>query len=59
MKAKELKDLSKDELKQKLAELHKTQMELDFKRNISVEKPHLFKQTKRNIARILTVLNGK
>jgi len=59
MKARELKTLSKEELKEKLSGLYKLQMELDFKRNANAEKPHMFQQTRREIARILTILNAK
>jgi ribosomal protein L29 len=31
-------------------------MELEFKKSTGVEKPHLFRQAKKDIARILTVL---
>jgi len=35
-------------------------MELNFKKKTShVEKPHLFKKTKKDIARILTILREK
>jgi len=59
MKTEELKGLSKEELKEKLGELEKQFMELQFKRRSGVEKPHLFKQTKKGIARILTILKEK
>ncbi|MBU0693823.1 MAG: 50S ribosomal protein L29 [Candidatus Omnitrophica bacterium] len=57
MKARSFRVLSKEELKEKLEGLKKQLMELQFKRRVKVEKPHLFKQTKKDIARILTVLN--
>ncbi|OPX30879.1 MAG: 50S ribosomal protein L29 [Candidatus Omnitrophica bacterium 4484_171] len=60
MKNKEYNDLSVEELRAKLQDLRKRLMELSFQRKIShVEKPHLFKTTKRNIARILTLLREK
>ncbi len=59
MKTKELLGLSKQELEDKLEDLSKQLMELQFKRRSSVEKPHLFKVVKRDIARIFTVLNQK
>jgi len=59
MKAKELRALSTVELNQKLQELKKQLMDLEFKRYSGVDKPHLFKQTKRDIARILTILREK
>jgi len=60
MKNKEYNDLSIEELKAKLLDLRKKLMELSFQKKISnVEKPHLFKDTKKNIARILTLLREK
>ena len=59
MKIKELASLSPEELKEKLKSLRKELMELQFKRRTGVEKPHLFKSTKKSIARILTVLKTK
>ncbi len=54
------KDLGVEELKDKLLDLRKKLMELSFQRKTShVEKPHLFKETRRNIARILTILKEK
>ncbi len=55
MKQKELKGFSREELHEKLSELNKQLMELQFKRRSGVEKPHLFKQIKKDIARILTM----
>ena len=59
MKVKELRALSSEELKTKLQDLRKQLMELQFKRRTGVEKPHFFKQIKRNIARISTLLKEK
>ncbi|MDP2923916.1 MAG: 50S ribosomal protein L29 [Candidatus Omnitrophota bacterium] len=59
MKAKDLRALSKEELKEKLEELNKELMGLQFKRRSGVEKPHFFKQTKRDRARILTISREK
>jgi large subunit ribosomal protein L29 len=59
MKIEELRGLSNQELESKLEDLNKELMELQFKRRSGVEKPHLFKVVKRDIARILTVLNEK
>ncbi len=59
MKFKELQGLSKEELKDKLEELNKQLMELQFKRRSGIEKPHLFKQVKKDIARILSIINSK
>jgi large subunit ribosomal protein L29 len=59
MKAKDYRGLSKEELAGKLEDFRKQLMELEFKRRTGGEKPHLFKQTKKNIARILTILREK
>ena len=59
MKTKELRGLAAAELKDKLEDLNKQLMELQFKRRSGIEKPHLFKQVKRDIARILTIINEK
>jgi len=59
MKIKDLKGLSIEELKDKLENLNKQLMELQFKRRSGVEKPHLFKQIRKDIARIFTVINEK
>ena len=56
MKYKEVSDLYKDELKEKLSTLRKQLMELDLKRKTGIEKPHTFKATKRYIARVMTAL---
>lgn len=59
MKIKELRGLSDQELQDKIDDLNKQLMELQFKRRSGAEKPHLFKVVKRDIARILTILNEK
>ncbi|HDN85630.1 MAG: 50S ribosomal protein L29 [Candidatus Omnitrophota bacterium] len=60
MKAQEIRNLSLEELKDKLEELRKRLMELNFKKKTAhVEKPHQFKQIKKDIARILTVIKEK
>lgn len=59
MKVKELEGLTSQELSDKLKELNKRLMELQFKRKTGAEKPHLFKQVKKDIARILTFANRK
>jgi len=59
MKYKEASDLSKDELKEKLSTLRRQLMELELKRKTGVEKPHMFKETKRDIARVMTALSVK
>lgn len=59
MKIGELKALANEELKGKLQNLEKHLMEMQFKRRTGVEKPHLFKQAKKDIARILTILKER
>lgn len=59
MEAKELRGLSEQELEVKLKDLNRQLMDLQFKRRSGVEKPHLFKLVKKDIARILMVLNEK
>ncbi|MBU1122893.1 MAG: 50S ribosomal protein L29 [Candidatus Omnitrophica bacterium] len=59
MKIKDLKGLSKEELTEKRESLNKQLMELQFKRKVGVEKPHMFKLIKKDIARILTILGDK
>ena len=51
--------MSKDELKEKLSTLRRQLMELELKRKTGVEKPHMFKETKRDIARVMTALSVK
>ncbi len=59
MKAKDLRGLSNQELNEKMEELNKQLMELQFKRHSGVEKPHLFKQFRRDIARIKSIMGQK
>ena len=60
MKNKEYNDLNAEELKDKLQDLRKKLMELNFQKKLSqVEKPHLFGATRRDIARILTLLKER
>lgn len=60
MKTRELKELEKEELLNKYNSLKKELYELNYQRKMGrVEKPHLFKKVKRDIARILTILNIK
>jgi ribosomal protein L29 len=59
VKFKELEGLSKQELLEKINDLHKQLMELQFKRRSGVEKPHMFKLIRRDIARIHTVMSSK
>jgi len=59
MNAKEVRALSKQELREKIEATGKHLMEMQFKRRTGVEKPHLFKQMRRDIARMRTVLGEK
>ena len=59
MKVKDLRAMSKEELKDKLTDLNKQLMEMQFKRRSNVEKPHLFRQIRKDIARIFTIINEK
>ncbi|MCM8773868.1 MAG: 50S ribosomal protein L29 [Candidatus Omnitrophica bacterium] len=60
MKVSELRNLNKEELLIRLKDLRKKLMELNFQKSTgNIEKPHLFKQIKRDIARILTIINTK
>ena len=58
MKAKEIRDLSADELKQKLADSEKELFNLRIQQASSqLEKPDRIRLARREIARIRTVLN--
>jgi large subunit ribosomal protein L29 len=58
MKAKEIRDLSSDEMQQKLIEMKHELFNLRFQHEIGqLENPSKMKEIKRDIARIRTVLN--
>lgn len=58
MKAKDLREFSKEELLDKHTNLKKDLHALNYQRELgTVEKPANFRNLKRNIARILTVIN--
>lgn len=60
MKIKELRALSNDELKAKVKALKEELYKLRLKRfSGSVDKPHMFKAARKDIARIMTILNDK
>ena len=60
MKIKELRTLASDDLAQKERNLKKDLFDLRYQRKIGrVEKPSQFKQIKRTVARILTILNER
>ena len=60
MKMKELENLTVEELAVKEKEIKKELYALNNQRQIGrIEKPALFKRNKKNIARILTVINAQ
>ncbi|MFH1577641.1 MAG: 50S ribosomal protein L29 [Candidatus Omnitrophota bacterium] len=60
LKPKDLRNLSKEELKSKQDSLYQELHKLNQQRYSGrVEKPHLFSLVKKDLARIKTVLNGK
>lgn len=59
MKIKDIRALSKEELREKVSELKKEIMDFEFKRSGNLEKPHIFRNARKTIARILTVLKEK
>ena len=60
LKMSEIKKLDNSAIEQKVSELRKELFELNLQKNTtSVEKPHLLTSLKRDIARLLTVLNTK
>ena len=60
MKASELRDKSVEELKAQLDELAKEQFNYRMQRSTGqLGQPHLFRQTRKDIARIKTVLEEK
>ena len=60
MKAKDLKDLSREELQQKEKALREELFKLNLARYAGrVEKPHLFAAVKKDIARVQTMFNKK
>ena len=60
VKAKDLRGLSKQELLQKKGALEKELHELNQKKvSGQLDKPHIFKQTRRQIAQILTLAREK
>jgi len=60
MKAKDIRALSDQELQSKKDQLHKQLFDLQFQQKYGkVEKPHLFRQAKKDIARIETILRER
>ena len=60
MQAKELREMTPEELQKKLQELKKELFNLRFQHAINqLENPHQMTEVKRDIARVMTVLNEK
>ncbi len=59
MKASELRELSNDELKNKLTDLRNQLFTLKMKKFVSLENPLKIRHLKRDIARILTILRER
>ncbi|MDO4496293.1 MAG: 50S ribosomal protein L29 [Bacteroidales bacterium] len=60
MKAKEIKNLTVEELKGRIAEEKATLDSLSFNHSVSpLDNPMLIRATRRNIARLLTELNAR
>jgi large subunit ribosomal protein L29 len=60
MKASEIRDLNAEEIQQKVANLKETLFNLRFQHEIGqLENPKKIGQTKKDIARLKTVLNDK
>lgn len=60
MKAQEIRNLSSEELEKKLKELKSELFNLRFQNAINqLDNPHRIVEVKRDIARVMTVLNEK
>lgn len=60
MKATELRAMTVEQLNEKLAELKKELFNLRFQHAVNqLENPHKLEEVKRDIARVMTVLNEK
>ena len=60
MTAKEIREMTAEELTAKLAELKKELFNLRFQHAVNqLENPHKITEVKREIARVMTVLNEK
>jgi large subunit ribosomal protein L29 len=60
MQAKQLRELSDDELRQRRAELEEARVHLRLRRATGqLENPMKLRQTKRDLARVLTVLSAR
>ena len=60
LKASDLRQMSEEELVAKLRELRRELFELRFNKELGrLEQPHRFRELRRDIARVLTVLREK
>jgi large subunit ribosomal protein L29 len=60
MKASEIRELGTDEIQQKISELKETLFNLRFQHEVGqLENPKKIGETKKDIARLRTVLNAK
>ena len=60
MKATELKEMTSEQLETKLADLKRELFNLRFQHAVNqLENPHKMTEVKRDIARVMTVLNEK
>jgi large subunit ribosomal protein L29 len=60
LKVSEIKKLDAEAIQQKVTELRRELFNIKLQKNTtSIEKPHLLKELKRDIARLLTVSNLK
>lgn len=60
MKASELRNLNKDDLAQKLTALSEELLKLYYQKRIGgLDKPHVFRNVRKEIARVKTILKEK
>lgn len=60
MKAEVLRDKSVDELNRQLADLYREQFNLRMQKGMGeMPRPHIFKQVRRDIARVKTIIQQK
>lgn len=60
MKANEIRQLSDEEIKQRIKELEEELLNLRFQKSLGqLEKPHKFKAIRRDIARMKTILRER
>ena len=60
MKASQIREMTREELEQKYRELREEHFKLRFQAaSGQIEKPHLLRSVRRDIARVLTIINEK